>query len=403
MAPIAIEAQHKALLIGINYDSEGETGVLEGSHHNVEVLKNLLIDVYGYKPRDIVSLIDNHAVQNPELRPTRHNILRAIDNLVDDAQAGDHLFFYYSGHSGQVTNRHNSEEDGKDEVIITSDLKDLVDNELRIHLVDPLPAGANLVALLDTCHSGSLLDLEHHRCNRVWTPHISKGYRRTDSRRNHIVRHLAMEYDIESEWNCGIGMTVFTEESISIRASSIDSPKPSPRPLTHQLPSESRSSLPLKMDLSMDISIPAPFFPIMTRCESPTPFWECDGYCRERVPLLTAERANVVCISACEDAQETWESPDGSSLTMVVVSILKDNPHPTLQTLLQQLNFRAHDQARQLHETTTHYKKQRKAFRKGRPTTTRSREIEGCGEKDNFWDPQLASLEPLDMVSCLAL
>lgn len=106
----------------------------------------------------------------------------------------------------------------------------------------------------------------------------------------------AVEYDIESEWNCGIGMTVFTEESISIRASSIDSPKPSPRPPTHQLPSESRSSLPLKMDLSMDISIPAPFFPIMTRCESPTPFWECDGYCRERVPLLTAERANVVSV-----------------------------------------------------------------------------------------------------------
>lgn len=61
-----------------------------------------------------------------------HFKLRAIDNLVDDAQAGDHLFFYCefpsdldvhsisnaladSGHSGQVTNRHNSEEDGKDE------------------------------------------------------------------------------------------------------------------------------------------------------------------------------------------------------------------------------------------------------------------------------------------------
>lgn len=43
MAPIPVEARHKALLIGINYDSEGAAGVLEGSHHNVKVLKNLLI------------------------------------------------------------------------------------------------------------------------------------------------------------------------------------------------------------------------------------------------------------------------------------------------------------------------------------------------------------------------
>lgn len=43
MAPIAVEARRKALLIGINYDSEGEMGVLEGSHRNVKVLKSLLI------------------------------------------------------------------------------------------------------------------------------------------------------------------------------------------------------------------------------------------------------------------------------------------------------------------------------------------------------------------------
>ena len=43
MAPIPLEARRKALLVGINYDSEGETGALEGSHHNVHVLKHLLI------------------------------------------------------------------------------------------------------------------------------------------------------------------------------------------------------------------------------------------------------------------------------------------------------------------------------------------------------------------------
>jgi hypothetical protein len=90
--------------------------------------------------------------------------LRQIDELVKGAQPGDHFFFHCtqyphyfhayvsngscldSGHSGQVTNRTNSEEDGMDEgachpsvslslllifpslVIISVDGKDLIDN-----------------------------------------------------------------------------------------------------------------------------------------------------------------------------------------------------------------------------------------------------------------------------------
>ena len=39
-------------------------------------------------------------------------------------------------------------------------------------------------ALLDTCHSGTLLDLPHYHCNSVYVPWRSKGKRRTKSWQN---------------------------------------------------------------------------------------------------------------------------------------------------------------------------------------------------------------------------
>ncbi|KAJ7671197.1 caspase domain-containing protein [Mycena rosella] len=93
--------------------------------------------------------IDGH------VQPTRTSILQAIADLVKDVKDGDYLFFHYSGHSTQVDSpRFNSEEDGKDKCIVPLDGEDMkiVDNDLHAALVVPLPPGAHLVAVLDTCH-----------------------------------------------------------------------------------------------------------------------------------------------------------------------------------------------------------------------------------------------------------
>ncbi|KAK0488402.1 caspase domain-containing protein [Armillaria luteobubalina] len=92
-----------------------------------------------------------------------------------DAQPRDRFFFYYSGHSTQQQNESGTEEDGQDECLVTKSGSCIRDNDLRRYLVDPLPAGCQLTAVLDTCHSGSLLDLPHYRCNRVF------GRRRSES------------------------------------------------------------------------------------------------------------------------------------------------------------------------------------------------------------------------------
>ena len=46
-------------------------------------------------------------------RPTKENLLKALDWLVRDAKRGDALFFHYSGHGGQEDDPDGIEEDGQ--------------------------------------------------------------------------------------------------------------------------------------------------------------------------------------------------------------------------------------------------------------------------------------------------
>ncbi|KAJ6487854.1 caspase domain-containing protein [Mycena sanguinolenta] len=193
--------KRKALLIGITYGSAAGTTVLNGPHADVAVMKKLLLDRYDYAESDIVVLLDSEDKGGstvPVVQPTRVNILRAIDNLVRGARKGDRFFFHYCGHTTQVENRSNSEEDGMDECLVPVDgeANKIVDNELRRHLVNSLPAGSSLVAVFDSCHSASLLDLAHFRCNRVYVPWTSKGRRRSDERWNANGEYTSLPFPL---------------------------------------------------------------------------------------------------------------------------------------------------------------------------------------------------------------
>ncbi|KAJ7912988.1 peptidase C14, caspase domain-containing protein [Mycena leptocephala] len=172
--------------------------VIARATKDVAEMKTLLIGTYGYQDEDIQVLVDDGAPGH--LQPNRRNIMIGIENLVHDTHKGDKLFFHYCGHTIQVPNRHNTEEDGLDECLVPLDGEDrmITDNELRARLVDTLPVGASLVAVFDSCHSASLLDLEHLRCNRVFVPWLSKGKRQSDEIRNRIVRRLAIPAETPS-------------------------------------------------------------------------------------------------------------------------------------------------------------------------------------------------------------
>ncbi|KAF8489073.1 caspase domain-containing protein [Russula emetica] len=180
-----VKTKRRALLVGITYTSPSNTwSQLDGPHGDVDQYRDLLINTYGYRPEDIVVLKD--LPEFPEQsKPTQVNMIRELKALVSGAEQGDKFTFFYSGHSDQQDATTDlEEEDGMDEMIITSDEKTIIDNELKEILVNPLPVGCTLLAILDTCHSGTMLDLPHYHCNSIYVPWQSKGERRTMTMQN---------------------------------------------------------------------------------------------------------------------------------------------------------------------------------------------------------------------------
>lgn len=82
--------------------------------------------------------------------------------LVQGCRPGDSLVFHYSGHGSQQRNYTGDEVDGYDETLCPLDYETqgmIVDDEINVTIVRPLPAGVKLHAIIDACHSGTVLDL----------------------------------------------------------------------------------------------------------------------------------------------------------------------------------------------------------------------------------------------------
>jgi len=154
------EPRRRALLVGINdyepqapKDSTGRRFPnLEGAVNDVELMRDMLRSVYKFKDGEVVVLTNQAA--------GRAAILNAIDKqLIDGAQKGDILFFYFSGHGSQVRNSLSAEADRLDESIVPADAHngalDIRDKELRRRFRPLLDRGARLTVILDSCHSGS--------------------------------------------------------------------------------------------------------------------------------------------------------------------------------------------------------------------------------------------------------
>lgn len=150
----------KALLVGINYT--GTSNALRGCINDVKNMSNFIVQYWGYKWEDIVILTDDQTAN--ARRPTKDNIIRAMQWLVKDARPNDSLVFHYSGHGGVTKDLDGDEESGFDDVIYPLDFQTnghIVDDDMHDIMVKQLPPGCRLTALYDSCHSGTALDLPY--------------------------------------------------------------------------------------------------------------------------------------------------------------------------------------------------------------------------------------------------
>ena len=141
---------------------------LDGSVNDALSMGQVLVSRYGFKPENVHYLLgptaaDNKAVKNmpPHQAPTRENILAAIQKyLIDEAQKGDIVVFYYAGHGSQMYNSLSNKLDKQDETIVPADAStgvwDIRDKEISRLFGKVLDRGAVLTAIFDSCHSGSI-------------------------------------------------------------------------------------------------------------------------------------------------------------------------------------------------------------------------------------------------------
>ena len=158
--PPAGGPKKKAFVCGINYI--GTRSQLSGCINDARCMHYLLRHRLGFHDENILFMSDDHP--DPMRRPTKANILQGMTWLMTGLQAGDSLVFHYSGHGSQQRDHSGTEMDGLSETLVPLDSQyagQIPDDLINQILVRPLPNGVKLHAIIDSCHSGSMLDLPY--------------------------------------------------------------------------------------------------------------------------------------------------------------------------------------------------------------------------------------------------
>ncbi|EHA8590904.1 putative Metacaspase-1 [Cocos nucifera] len=155
-----VQGKKRALLIGVSYRTRRYE--LKGTVNDVNCMRYFLCERWGFPSECVLVLTEAQA--DPYRIPTKENVRMAMRWLMMGCQAGDSLVFHFSGHGIQKPDTNGDEVDGYDEALCPLDFETcgvIVDDEINETLVRPLPRGAKLHAVVDACHSGTILDLPY--------------------------------------------------------------------------------------------------------------------------------------------------------------------------------------------------------------------------------------------------
>jgi hypothetical protein len=145
-----------ALIIGCDY--EGTRDELSGCSKDV-----LDMDTYlsknGFKT-EILCDDDDRKIKKVVAKPTRYNIMNYFRKLC--IRSPPKMFIHYSGHGYYTNNIGNrdSELDGRDELLISTDNKPIRDDEIN-RMLTRVRKNRRVFLLIDACHSGTVSDLKY--------------------------------------------------------------------------------------------------------------------------------------------------------------------------------------------------------------------------------------------------
>lgn len=195
---IVEEVRRTALLITITYAHIGEDeGRLPGTRDDGFRMKKFLqkrgFRIIWMRDFEADETKDMHGGEelkmlnyNHEKYPSAENIKNTIKKIVSEQDAGDVLWFHYSGHGGQLPDDNGDETDNeqnmvdykhstnkkgpKDEVLVSADYKSnrtsyndamVRDDFLRDEFANKLPAEMESFIVFDCCHSGTMFDMDY--------------------------------------------------------------------------------------------------------------------------------------------------------------------------------------------------------------------------------------------------
>ncbi|KAL9683003.1 hypothetical protein QQ045_014815 [Rhodiola kirilowii] len=156
--PPSPHGRKKAVICGISYRFSRHE--LKGCINDAKCMRFMLINKFKFPSESIIMLTEEET--DPYKIPTKQNIRMALYWLVQGCQPGDSLLFHYSGHGSRQRNYNGDEVDGYDETLCPLDFETqgmIVDDEINQTIVRPLIPGVRLHAIIDACHSGTVLDL----------------------------------------------------------------------------------------------------------------------------------------------------------------------------------------------------------------------------------------------------
>ncbi|KDR79909.1 hypothetical protein GALMADRAFT_1168188 [Galerina marginata CBS 339.88] len=369
-----------ALVIGISYKkNKNKNWRLNGSQTDVESVKDLLINTLQFSEEEIVVISDADGTPEKYL-PTYSNIMREVEEFVKADERNVDYFLVYSGHSSQrkevlEAGQRPVEKDGQEEYIIPLDAlldkpdfeeavvheRIISDKTLNKWLVKRLGKGSQLVALFDSCHSGTMLNLRHIRCNRVGDLMS-------------LVQESARRVFVEP-WYAR-----FTKRA-------------APPPVSRGLGEAPRNLRKRGTQLSS-----------MSHDSIKEHRWtmECPGFC-PRTP--SAGKSQVICFSACKDEQATLESDGGGTMINAIVQLLKKNQRPSYRDVIfaaREGTFKVKENIKKDLDISSTKKSWRKfiPFYKSCPTP-KEENLQNMARME--FDPQLSTLRSLNTKGLLRI